>query len=1087
MILRRYGFPVVFLFVASIVTFGQAQQKEAPKVDYSQQAAVIEELTTKVVFENNGNSTREQTSRVKVQTDAGVKQWGLLTFPFQSATQTVDIDYVRVRKPDGSIISTSPDNAQDLDAEITRAAPFYSDLREKHIAVKGLGAGDTLEFAAHWRTTKPLIPGQFWFQYEFQNEATVLQERLEISVPLNRVVNVKGPQATQKVITGPDARIYTWAHSKLPEGKDPKADQQQETEAALGRRPPVDVQVSSFQSWQEVGTFYWDLQKDRIQPSAAVRAKAAELTRGLTSDMEKVRAIYNFVSTQYRYIGIAFGIGRYQPHAADDVLTNNYGDCKDKHTLLASLLQASGVTIYPALISLDRKLDPDVPSLAQFDHVIGYLPQAKAAVWLDTTAEVAPLGFLVQALRDKQALVITGDNAAQLITTPADPPVPGNNHFSIDARLNPDGALDAKIEDVLQGENEVVIREVFRQVPQPKWNDLVQQISYRLGFAGVVSETTAGNPEAIDEPFRFAYSYHRKDYPDWSDHKFSVPGLPFALPPVHEDSAYPVWLGSPLETVVDARVKLPEGFVPIVPVEVNLNYDFAEYHATYSQENGTLVAKRRLLIKLHEIPVSEFDSYRKFLKELSEDVNRYVMTSSLNGQPAPARNAAPLAMLTHLHDLPGSSSAEANTLEADAHEEITKRDVAGAVSSLYRAVAADPKFARAWVTLGEALLEQNQTAAGIDAFHKAMAADPQESAIPKALGFGLMAHRRFEDAVPIWQDFIKAHPEDGDGPANLGNCLLNLSRYPEAASAFETAVKLNTQSADLQVNLGSAYLRAGDRERAAAAFQKLAEMDAKQHALNNAAYQMANADLQLPLALEYAKRAARSEEEESQKIDLERLDMGTAKHIFRLAAYWDTLGWVNERMSNMAEAEKYLQASWKLTQDGVVAGHLCHLYKRIHENTHAVQMCRLAISRMSLSTQLTPEEYGTEVAAAQENLQHLTGTPAKAENTYDASGIAIRERTYKLPRLLPGTESAEYWVLLASDGKSKNFHADDVKFISGSEKMKAREKRLKEIQFDVPAPQDVPTRFVWRGIFGCYQYSGCSFVVLDPATVGSVN
>ena len=73
-------------------------------------------------------------------------------------------------------------------------------------------------------------------------------------------------------------------------------------------------------------------------------------------------AIYSFVSTQYRYIGISFGIGRYQPHAADDVLSNNYGDCKDKHTLLASLLQASGITLYPALISSSWKLDPDIPS-----------------------------------------------------------------------------------------------------------------------------------------------------------------------------------------------------------------------------------------------------------------------------------------------------------------------------------------------------------------------------------------------------------------------------------------------------------------------------------------------------------------------------------------------------------------------------------------------------------------------------------------------------------------------------------------------------------------------------------------------------
>jgi hypothetical protein len=83
---------------------------------------------------------------------------------------------------------------QDLDSEITRSAPFYSDLREKHVAVKGLGKGDILEYQAHWHTTKPLIPGQFWFQYSFQHEGIVQDERMEIKVPAERSVKVRGPK-----------------------------------------------------------------------------------------------------------------------------------------------------------------------------------------------------------------------------------------------------------------------------------------------------------------------------------------------------------------------------------------------------------------------------------------------------------------------------------------------------------------------------------------------------------------------------------------------------------------------------------------------------------------------------------------------------------------------------------------------------------------------------------------------------------------------------------------------------------------------------------------------------------------------------
>ncbi len=1092
MINRWCALSLTVVLAALLAGRAQTSPSHGPaKEDYSQEAAVVEEMSTKIAFENDGNFTRDQTTRVRVQTDAGVKQWGLLSFPYQSATQTVEINYVRVRKADGSTLITPPDNVQDLDSEITRSAPFYSDLREKHVAVKGLGKGDVLEYEARWRTTKPLIPGQFWFQYNFEHDGIVLVERMEIKVPAERAVKVKGPQATQTVTTEAGSRTYAWTYSKLQSAKEPESDQKKGTETALGRLPPPDVQISSFQSWDEVGRWYWNLQKDRIEPTAAIRAKAAELTTGMTDDAAKLRALYSFVSTQYRYIGIAFGIGRYQPHAADDVLTNNYGDCKDKHTLLASLLQASGITLYPALINSSFKLDPEVPSPAQFDHIIGYLPHGKDkdVVWLDTTLEVAPLGYLFTRLRDKQALVMSGEKI-QLVTTPADPPYPSTQAFKIGGKLSDDGTFEAKVEDTVRGDAEVVMRAAFRQTPQPQWKDLMQQISYGLNFAGTVGDVSASTPEAISEPFHFSYSYNRKDYPDWkSDHHFTVPGLPFYLPPVRDDAKYPIWLGPPAETVSDSKVEIPKGYKPQTPSTVDLKYDFAEYHASYSQDNGVLIAKRRFLSKLHEVPIAEFDDYRSFVKNLQNDVNQYVQTSYSSAATAMPNILDPATpqFLRDLRALPESTSPDANRLEADAHEEMTRHDVQGALSSLYRAVSADPKFTRAWVMLGGLLIAQKEVEAGTDAFHKAMAADPTQSAIPKALGFGLMAASKFEEAVAVWKDFAKAYPDDVDGPGNLGSCLLEVKRYSEATAAYEAAVKIRGDWPKLQAALGSAYLLAGEREKAVAAFSKLADLDADGNYFNDVAYQMANADLKLPLALDYAKKAVRAAEEESQKIVLPDLKVEDLRKIFKVAAYWDTLGWVDERMSNLEVAEQYLRASWRLTQDGVVAGHLCHLYKREHKDGLAVQMCRMAITRMSMSQQLALSQFKTEMDAAQENLDHLTGGAAKSKSAGDASEVIIHERTFKLPRFLPGTESAEFFVLLGSDGKSKTFKVDDVKFISGSDKMKLQGKQLKTIDFNVPAPDDVPTRFVRRGILGCYQYTGCSFVLLDPTTVNSLN
>ena len=134
------------------------------------------------------------------------------------------------------------------------------------------------------------------------------------------------------------------------------------------------VQVSTFQSWDEVGTWYGSLQTEQVKSTPLVQAKAAELTKGLKSNEEKIQAIYNFVSLHIHYVGLSFGIGRYQPHAAEDVLSNEYGDCKDKYTLLASLLRAAGYDSWPVLINSSREIDPELPSPGQFDHVIAAIP-----------------------------------------------------------------------------------------------------------------------------------------------------------------------------------------------------------------------------------------------------------------------------------------------------------------------------------------------------------------------------------------------------------------------------------------------------------------------------------------------------------------------------------------------------------------------------------------------------------------------------------------------------------------------------------------------------------------------------------------
>ncbi len=339
----------------------------------------------------------------------------------------------------------------------------------------------------------------------------------------------------------------------------------------------------------------------------------------------------------------------------------------------------------------------------------------------------------------------------------------------------------------------------------------------------------------------------------------------------------------------------------------------------------------------------------------------------------------------------------------------------------------------------------------------------------------------------MWQQFVKTHPNDPDGPANLGNCLSRLQRYSEAAAAYEDALKIGENKPALQAKVGSTYLLAGDRDKAGVAFGRLADLDPQALTLNDVAYEMAQSDLRLPLALEYAQKAVRTAEEESQKITLPDLTVEDLARINTLAAYWDTLGWVNERMSNLGAAEDYLRASWKLTQDGTVASHLCNVYERGHKVALAIQMCSLALDRLPMSQGLSLSTADAEMKETKLELKHLTESMEKSKSTVDAPGIVVQERTFKLSRFLQGSASAEFFLLMQSDGTADTFKVEDIKFISGSDKMKLQGKQLKAIQFNFPVPGNAHTRFVRRGILGCYQFTGCSFVLLDPASAKSLD
>lgn len=1045
-----------------------AAQKAKPS--YAEQPFVYEKIATQVTFDEDGNSTRQVIASVRIQSPAGVQQFSVLPFPYPSASADMRIVSVRVVQPDGTIIATPASDIQDMPAQLTQEAPYFSDIREKEVAVKGLAVGDLLEYEMQLRFRNRWVGKQLVFDYNFYTEGIALDEELEIRVPADRHVNIQSPRLHPKVTRQGSEMVYLWKTSHLKSA----------AQKASGRTASPSVLVTTFRDWAQVGRWYQSLERPQARPTPAIRAKAEALTKGMTGDEEKLRAIYDYVSLGIRYVGIGFGIGRLKPHSADEVLNNGFGDCKDKVTLLSALLAAVGIHAYPALINSAAKINAAAPSPNQFNHLIAVIPRGNSYLWLDTTVGVAPPGFLAVPLRGQQALVIPDSGPARLVQTPPNSPFPDSETFQADAKLNEKGTLSSKMKISSSGDLAVTLRLLFRTVPEPKWKDLVQLLSERLGFGGTVSKVSISPTESTDPSFQIQYDYQRKNYPDWGDGRITAP-LPMPMLPQASSkpgkTPTPIHLGSPDQSRFIANVALPPGYTAELPSAVNRIEEFAGYQSTYSFADNMLRVNRRLTIKATKVPAADGAIYKAFVKAVRNDATSYIVFHAGGAVTSST--------------VPYQPNAAARKLYRQGWQEFQEEDFGDAADSFQKAVAADPKFALAQAGLGMCEVNLGNAGQGIADLKKAIQIDPRSVGSYKELAEAQLLARRPNAALQTWEELEKRVPNDSDAPARIGAILLSLGRYGAAVSPLETAVKRDPTNPRLLSHLGSAYLNSNSPDKAANAFEREIRLDPSDLNLNNAAYELAEKNAHLDLALRYAKQAVRKVEGESALISLDSLDYSNLKLMSAVVSYWDTLGWVDFRLGNLEGAQKYLDAAWVLSETPMVGYHLGRVYQKEGKDKAAARLYALALASLEMLGPIPPKDvqlltnagFAVTLPGTRERLAALLGSQARVDQAVQRAGGGLSSlRTVDLPKFTKKSGTADFFILFKTGPAVAG-----VKFLDGAPELRAAAKDLESSHFDVPFPDAGPERIVRRGVLDCEPVlSHCIVVLETPDSVHSL-
>lgn len=413
-----------------------------------------------------------------------------------------------------------------------------------------------------------------------------------------------------------------------------------------GRAPAV-------RSWQDLGSWYLELARGRRDPSPEIRQKVAELTAGTPQLLERMRAVARFVQSDIRYVAIELGISGLQPRAAAEVFAHRYGDCKDKVTLLSSMLKELGVdSTYLIVDSARGAVSASTPPNLGFDHVILAIvlpeavhdpallphPQLGRLLLFDPTDPYTPLGALPGQLQGGYGLLVS-PAGGELVRLPQLPGSWSGVQRVARMRLDASGALHGEVHEMLSGEPAARGRQVLASQPLEGGQTRIAETHLGESLAGFrLLRAEVANAADQELPLEWSYRLDAERYAQHSGElvvvRPRVLGVEASrLLETPEPRQNPVEFDAAVEDADLFEIEVPAGYqLDDLPPPVDLDYGFAAYHSRTEFAAQVLRYRRTFELRSLSVPTARVGELRQLYRTIAADER----AAAVLRRPAPA-------------------------------------------------------------------------------------------------------------------------------------------------------------------------------------------------------------------------------------------------------------------------------------------------------------------------------------------------------------------------------------------------------------------------------------------------------------------
>jgi transglutaminase-like putative cysteine protease len=365
--------------------------------------------------------------------------------------------------------------------------------------------------------------------------------------------------------------------------------------------------------------------------NTALATKAQEITKGITGDMNKVKAIYNWVQHNIRYIAYEDGIAGFKPAKAMDVLNKKYGDCKGMANLITGLVRGIGLDARHCWIGTNHiAYDLSTPALSVHNHMIAAWVYNGKTYYLDGTETNIAFNEYAERIAGRQVLVENGD---KYILTNVPTVVPEQNPDKEKRILTIEGTdLKGSSEHTYRGEAR---SDILSKIQSVKKDNLTQALTNYLSEDNQDYKiTNLKNSEllGVDSILKISYDIHYKngltafgnDMYAEMDFRKDMDNFIIDTAKRKQDFMLPFKMNINHET----ELTIPTGYkITTLPANVKLQHPNMDVTITYKQQGNKLVYSKQLKINKIKLQKADFNTWNTLIQQLTEKYKEQLVMS----------------------------------------------------------------------------------------------------------------------------------------------------------------------------------------------------------------------------------------------------------------------------------------------------------------------------------------------------------------------------------------------------------------------------------------------------------------------------